>query len=133
MFSKNATKKVGRTATVRVRRTLCQRFHVRFKNPSIANCPAYVPVIVELWPAAKMPIAQIYLKMMVSFLMKITGMKICGYFFHLQGCWFENASQENATFENISIYGLVVDRKGICMRIVDTYALVMNFPIGFAA
>ena len=63
MFSKNATKKVGRTATVRVRRTLCQRFHVKFKNPSIANCPAYVPVIVELWPAAKMPIAQMYLQM----------------------------------------------------------------------
>ena len=30
------------------------------KNPSIANCPEYVPVIVEDCPAANMPTAQIY-------------------------------------------------------------------------
>ena len=28
------------------------------KNPSITNCPAYVPVMVELCPAANNPIAQ---------------------------------------------------------------------------
>ena len=28
---------------------------------SMTNCPAYVPVIVELWPAAKIPRAQIYM------------------------------------------------------------------------
>ena len=133
MFSKNATKKVGRTATVRVRRTLCQRFHVRFKNPSIAYCPAYVPVIVELWPAAKMPIAQMYLKLMISFLSIEVRIKKYRYFYILQGCWFESTSQENATFENISIYRLIIDREGICVGIVHTYALVMNFPIGLAA
>jgi len=29
---------------------------------SITNCPAYVPVIVELWPAAKIPIAHMYIE-----------------------------------------------------------------------
>lgn len=58
---KNATRKVGTIAIIRVKRTRFQRAHCRFKNPSIANCPAYVPVIVEDWPAAKIPTAQIYI------------------------------------------------------------------------
>lgn len=32
------------------------------RKPSITNCPAYVPVIVELCPAASRPMAQIYLE-----------------------------------------------------------------------
>ena len=30
-----------------VNRTLCHFFHWRLRNPSMANCPAYVPVMVE--------------------------------------------------------------------------------------
>ncbi len=34
---------------------LCHRFHFKFKKPSIANCPEYVPVMVEDCPEAKIP------------------------------------------------------------------------------
>ena len=61
MSLKNATRKVGTIAIIRVKSTRFQRAHCKFKNPSIANWPAYVPVIVEDWPAAKIPTAQIYI------------------------------------------------------------------------
>ena len=33
----------------------------KLRNPSMANWPAYVPVMVLLCPAARTPIAQMYL------------------------------------------------------------------------
>ena len=33
----------------------------KLRKPSMANCPAYVPVIVLLCPAANTPMAQTYL------------------------------------------------------------------------
>lgn len=57
---KYAMQNVGTMAIVRVNKTRFQRGHSKFKNPSITNWPAYVPVIVELWPDAKMPTAQMY-------------------------------------------------------------------------
>ena len=44
-----------------VKRTLYQTGRVKFKKPSITNYPAYVPVIVEDYPAASSPMAQMYL------------------------------------------------------------------------
>lgn len=44
-----------------VKSTLWYTGSLKFKNPSITNWPAYVPVIVELCPAANSPNAQIYL------------------------------------------------------------------------
>lgn len=58
---KNATPRAGMIATDLVRSTLYQTGRVKSKKPSMTNCPAYVPVIVELYPAANNPTAQIYL------------------------------------------------------------------------
>lgn len=55
---KTVVKIVGKIAIERVINTRCQRFHFKFKKPSIANCPEYVPVIVDDCPAANKPIAQ---------------------------------------------------------------------------
>ena len=55
-----ATRMAGIMAIERVSIT---RFHggsLSFRNPSITNCPAYVPVIVDDCPAASSPIAQMY-------------------------------------------------------------------------
>lgn len=54
-----ARKKVGMMAIVRVKSTLFHLAHCKFKKPSIANWPAYVPVIVDDWPAASIPTPQI--------------------------------------------------------------------------
>lgn len=56
-----ARQKVGIIAMQRVTSTRHQRGHCRFRKPSIENWPAYVPVMVELWPAARMPTPQIYM------------------------------------------------------------------------
>ena len=52
---------VGTIAIDLVIRTLCQTGKVKFRNPSMTNWPAYVPVIVELYPAASKPTPQMYL------------------------------------------------------------------------
>ena len=59
--SNNVTQRAGIIAIDLVIRTLCHIGKVKFKKPSITNWPAYVPVMVELWPAASRPTAQIYL------------------------------------------------------------------------
>lgn len=50
----------GTIAIDLVSKTLYQTGNLMFRNPSITNWPEYVPVIVELYPAANKPIAQIY-------------------------------------------------------------------------
>ena len=57
---KSVTQSAGIIATDLVMRTLCHIGNVKFRKPSMTNWPAYVPVIVELYPAAKSPMAQIY-------------------------------------------------------------------------
>ena len=44
---KYAKEKVGAIAIDRVKRTRCHLFHLRLRKPSMANCPEYVPVIVD--------------------------------------------------------------------------------------
>lgn len=58
---KTATQNVGTIAISRVKSTRFHRAHCKLRNPSIANWPEYVPVMVLLWPAAKMPMAQMYM------------------------------------------------------------------------
>lgn len=60
MLLKYATQNVGIIAIVRVKTTRRQRTHLKFRKPSITNCPAYVPVIVADCPDAKIPMAQMY-------------------------------------------------------------------------
>jgi len=76
---KACTMSVGSMAAVRVMATRFQGRIFKDRNPSMTNCPAYVPacmqsaramlqpssalpVMVDDWPAAKRPIAQMYLK-----------------------------------------------------------------------
>ena len=49
----------GRIAIDLVIITLFQTGNLISKNPSITNCPAYVPVIVDAYPAASNPTPQI--------------------------------------------------------------------------
>ena len=58
MLAKRATRSVRAIAMERVNMTRFQRGHLMLRNPSMANWPAYVPVIVELSPDARMPTAQ---------------------------------------------------------------------------
>lgn len=51
--ARRATNKLGTMATLRVMRFLFQAATFHWRKPSITNWPAYVPVIVELWPEAK--------------------------------------------------------------------------------
>ena len=56
-----ATSIEGTKAIDRVKNTRCHDFLKIFpKNPSITYCPAKVPVIVELFPAANKPSAHKY-------------------------------------------------------------------------
>ena len=57
---KKETARAGKIAMDLVRRTLFHTGIWKFRKPSITNCPAYVPVIVELYPAANSPTAHIY-------------------------------------------------------------------------
>ena len=52
-----ATAIAGPIAKVRVINTRTHGLTFQFKKPSITNCPANVPVMVELCPAANNPIA----------------------------------------------------------------------------
>lgn len=56
-----ATPMAGTIAIALVKRTLCQTGNLISKNPSMTNWPAYVPVIVDDYPDANKPMAQIYL------------------------------------------------------------------------
>lgn len=58
---KKVTQMAGTMAMDLVSKTRCQIGSVKSRKPSITNWPAYVPVMVELCPAASRPIAQIYL------------------------------------------------------------------------
>jgi hypothetical protein len=89
---------VGITAIIRVTRTRCQRAHLRFKNPSIANWPEYVPVIVELWPAAKIPIAHMYLKFGLS-----SRRHNFDYLSNSHCSNAKTASKEDSTFVDVGI------------------------------
>lgn len=60
--SKKETQRAGTIAMDLVMRTLCHTGKVKSKKPSMTNWPAYVPVIVELYPAANNPMAQMYLE-----------------------------------------------------------------------
>lgn len=46
------TANAGPSAIIRVSRTRCHLGILSCRNPSITNCPAYVPVMVLLCPAA---------------------------------------------------------------------------------
>lgn len=59
--SKNRTHIAGTIATDLVIITLYHTGNLKSRKPSMTNCPAYVPVIVELYPAASRPMAQMYL------------------------------------------------------------------------
>ena len=53
----SATATVGTNATALVTSARCNVPIFKFRKPDITNCPAYVPVIVELIPAANSPSA----------------------------------------------------------------------------
>lgn len=61
--SKSCVAKEGdssiRALKAREQRARGRRQPLRVLITSMTNCPEYVPVIVELWPAARIPIAQI--------------------------------------------------------------------------
>ena len=50
----------GTIAIDLVTKTLCHTGSVKSRNPSITNWPAYVAVMVALYPAARRPMAHMY-------------------------------------------------------------------------